>query len=434
MGGADHTGIQPAIDAARDGDRVLVRAGEYVIDPTGAGVGLDCLNKKITVKSEDGPEETIIRGAVNFNANYTADTVLAGFTITGDDVYCRQSSSPTLRDLVFDGNGIWLERSSPAISNCTFTNSRLGSGQVAGALLCGVLSNPLVTNCTFKANNGRGLGGAVGVTLFAAPTFVNCIFTENDSSRSRGGAIVVRDRATPTFINCLITSNHSNSDGGGVHIQGSSGPVFMNCTIADNAAGLSEGDASGSGVNVTESSTPIFTNCIIAGNVGGAQVEVDAGSSVLVTYTLTDDDAPLPGVGNRNDVPLFFAADDYHLQPGSPAIDAGVLDGAPETDIEGNRRPCGGGVDMGAYESGDCSRAAFLRGDCNGDGFVEGQVTDAIFLLNFNFTAGAGAAVFLGLRRRRRWAGRWRGHRRRLLAQFQLPGWVSAGGAFSRLW
>jgi hypothetical protein len=30
----------------------------------------------------------------------------------------------------------------------------------------------------------------------------------------------------------------------------------------------------------------------------------------------------------------------------------------------------------------------FLRGDCNGDGQVAGQVTDAVFLLNFNFTGG----------------------------------------------
>jgi hypothetical protein len=30
-------------------------------------------------------------------------------------------------------------------------------------------------------------------------------------------------------------------------------------------------------------------------------------------------------------------------------------------------------------------RAVFLRGDCDGDGRVEGQVTDAVFLLDHNF-------------------------------------------------
>ncbi len=35
------------------------------------------------------------------------------------------------------------------------------------------------------------------------------------------------------------------------------------------------------------------------------------------------------------------------------------------------------------------SRVRFRRGDCNGDGRVAGQVTDAVFLLNYNFSAGA---------------------------------------------
>lgn len=49
--------------------------------------------------------------------------------------------------------------------------------------------------------------------------------------------------------------------------------------------------------------------------------------------------------------PLFIApaADDYHLQPGSPAIDAGLNVGVT-TDLEGNPRPHGSGYDIGAYE------------------------------------------------------------------------------------
>jgi hypothetical protein len=48
--------------------------------------------------------------------------------------------------------------------------------------------------------------------------------------------------------------------------------------------------------------------------------------------------------------PEFFDASnfDYHLTEDSPCIDAGVTDGAPTTDIEGNMRD--GMVDIGAYE------------------------------------------------------------------------------------
>jgi hypothetical protein len=37
---------------------------------------------------------------------------------------------------------------------------------------------------------------------------------------------------------------------------------------------------------------------------------------------------------------------------------------------------------------GSCGVGPFLRGDCNGDGQVAGQVTDAVYLLNFNFSGG----------------------------------------------
>ena len=67
-GGADYTVIQSAIDAAADGDTVLVKPGEYVItepidlnrlhspdDPASPPV------KNIVVKSEGGAEVTTIR-------------------------------------------------------------------------------------------------------------------------------------------------------------------------------------------------------------------------------------------------------------------------------------------------------------------------------------------------------------------------------------
>jgi len=50
--------------------------------------------------------------------------------------------------------------------------------------------------------------------------------------------------------------------------------------------------------------------------------------------------------------PLFVnpAGANFHLQPGSPAIDHGSAVGAPDTDFDGQARPHGAGIDIGADE------------------------------------------------------------------------------------
>jgi hypothetical protein len=87
-GSADYTAIHAGIDAASNGDTVLVADGTY----TGAGNrDIDFLGKAITVKSAGGPENCIIdcegspsdqhRGFY-FHNGEGPDSVLDGFTIT----------------------------------------------------------------------------------------------------------------------------------------------------------------------------------------------------------------------------------------------------------------------------------------------------------------------------------------------------------------
>ncbi len=84
---SDHNTIQKAIDAASDGDTILV-------DPDFNYENIDFLGKAITLKSTDGPEVTTIDGSfltrgrdfgsvVSFTSGEGPDSVLDGFTITG---------------------------------------------------------------------------------------------------------------------------------------------------------------------------------------------------------------------------------------------------------------------------------------------------------------------------------------------------------------
>ena len=59
--GADFVSIQAAIDAAGDGDVIVVHPGLYVADP-GASEVVDTLGKKVNIQSSGGHENTIIDG------------------------------------------------------------------------------------------------------------------------------------------------------------------------------------------------------------------------------------------------------------------------------------------------------------------------------------------------------------------------------------
>jgi len=65
------------------------------------------------------------------------------------------------------------------------------------------------------------------------------------------------------------------------------------------------------------------------------------------------------------------AGGDFRLQPGSPAIDAGMdlRSAGVTTDFEGTPRPQGAGFDIGADEVG--SGPTPLAGDLNGDGKLD---------------------------------------------------------------
>jgi hypothetical protein len=177
----------------------------------------------------------------------------------------------------------------------------------------------------------------------------------------------------------------------------------MNCTVSGNAA---QGERGG-GIFCWERSSPVLVNCIVWGN-DPEPIGVRDGSLPDVSYCCTDGDGAWPGDGNFSADPLLLGTGefdfdryvtvtidgwegslpdfivvepDYHIQAGSPCSDAGTNEGAPTTDIEGSGRPCGGGVDVGAYEAGGCAASddTFRRGDANNDGRID--VADAVSTL-----------------------------------------------------
>jgi hypothetical protein len=71
------------------------------------------------------------------------------------------------------------------------------------------------------------------------------------------------------------------------------------------------------------------------------------------------------------------------LDPAADCNRNGILD---RCDLEEGRSADGNG--NGTLDECESGGTLFVRGDCNQDGEVQGVITDAVFLLNFNFLEG----------------------------------------------
>jgi hypothetical protein len=111
------------------------------------------------------------------------------------------------------------------------------------------------------------------------------------------------------------------------------------------------GSGSGYGVYVETGYVSLFlTNTIIASHTWGITNTYPASSTVHLDHTLfwANTHNGIQGASPVSGNPAF-AADGYHLSPGSVAIDRGVNAGVA-TDIDGEVRPKGCTFDIGADE------------------------------------------------------------------------------------
>jgi hypothetical protein len=164
----------------------------------------------------------------------------------------------------------------------------------------------------------------------------------------------------------VVVRNNVSRDNGfygiAVGVNGTSpthpmnGILIVNNTVAGNGT-----TGWGGGITVYD---PDASGVVVRNNVasGNAAFQIAVSADVPPGAVTVDHNLVYPFLGVEPDEvrgtdsveadPLFVdaAADDYHLQPGSPAIDHGSASLAPAVDADGVLRPQGAGVDAGAYE------------------------------------------------------------------------------------
>ncbi len=309
---------------------------------------------------------------ITSNIAYGDDALNGG----GGGIGCHFGSSPTINNCTINGNSskgiyvggggiICVSGSSPTITNCTISSNQADQHS-GGGVYCDAGTSPIITKCVISNNSAGNSGGGIYCTN-SSPTINKCTIS-NNSAEFHGGGIECYD-SSPSIMNCTITGNEVFTDlsyGGGIACFSYSTLTITNCTISNNSVW-----EDGGGVACWNNSSVAVVNSIFWEN-SSDEIYLGTGGAINITYSNIQ--GGWEGEGNIGEDlvlhnPLFVGNGDYHLQPGSPCIDAGTLTGAPEYDFEGDPRLASVGgdnmPDMGADE--------FVGSDSDGDGVPDNE-------------------------------------------------------------
>jgi len=210
------------------------------------------------------------------------------------------------------------------------------------------------------ASDGTGWGGGLSVRYGPLTVEGNLILdnqaTANDNFNSWGGGVRVDSAAPVTFTNNVIVYNQARTEGGGVHLVGNiaatpAHAVLIHNTLAENAQ-----VGAGEGVYLAQYASVAMTNNIVVSHSYGIFCETSS-SAATADYTLFYGNSVADAAGAVTSshaitgAPHFVAPvdNDFHIRSASAALDSGTSTYV-NNDIDGDLRPIGDEVDIGADE------------------------------------------------------------------------------------
>lgn len=205
-GTGDFPTIQAAIDAAANGDQILLADGTFV------GPGnrdMSYRGKAITIRSQTGnPVACIIDLSDPFGGHRAFQ-----FTGEGNDSILR---NVTIRDgLSSAGGALYMVNASPTISQCYFVNCR-ASGNGGGVYSHG--GSPVFSYCYFEFCEAAEGGGAYVANTPLEATFYGGGFINNTAGS--GAGLLVGPGGDLLMGNCTLIRNSATVAGGGIYSRG----------------------------------------------------------------------------------------------------------------------------------------------------------------------------------------------------------------------
>ncbi len=343
----DFETIQDGINAAEDGDTVLVAPGEYIEN-------IDYLSKSITVAShflttgnEEFIEQTIIDGdqetcvvLVECEIDREIEPVITGFTIRNGrgGIGAKERNEGDINILISQNI---IEH------NLSMNMAPRGSGSAIAVIGC----SASIRNNVIRFNEAEGHGA--GIYVFSSE---ECVIEGNEindnNALGRGGGIHIRE-CENDFISMNIIYSNTGSRGGGISIF-ESYPLIANNTICFNSTNHEwENEAGGGIYSDNENPLPIL-NSIIFGNQSARGAQVFTPNAELIAR-FCDIQEDIEGDGNLNVDPMFVDSEngDFNLSGDSPCIDAGTAFFVYEEDTLidiSEENYIGNAPDMGALE------------------------------------------------------------------------------------
>jgi hypothetical protein len=247
----------------------------------------------------------------------------------GGGIYLQGLSSADVLDNIIRGNQATLG---------TATDGLGGGLDIEHCSKVYVARNRIEDNVTHPNLAYVGAGGGVYVNDSDVHLTRNTITGNNTSM---GGGILIRSDQPVTVSNNLIANNAFS----GIYVieyysHSVSRAILVNNTIADNGY---------NGVVGAYYAEVTLLNNLIAGHAIGLNTPSSfTGTLTADTNLFWNDYDSLVGSNAIRQDPLLSS--NYHLRPGSPAVDAGLSIPWLLEDLEGNPRPQGLKYDIGAFE------------------------------------------------------------------------------------
>jgi Right handed beta helix region len=365
-GSGDAATIQEGIDQALVWDTLSVYPGRYYEN-------IDFKGKDIVVRSQAGPEVTVLDGSrkvrvsvVTFRNGESRAAVIEGFTITGGGRSAGAgidvaNSSPTVRGNEIKGNsapnngfgggmycgtGSFLSISAPLIESNVFEDNE---ATIDGGGLAFGNCNGIIRNNIFRRNRTHhGDGGGAWIWVGRGSVVIEGNeFWENYAVDHGGGLYVGNTNHADDFQirNNLFVRNQADGPGGGD--TGSGGGLALllltkgtveNNTFVDNR-GFGESPCNGGALLLygNEIATVVSRN-IFFGSTGCAIACFNSRATVHSNLFWNNDldfggqvSARCPEVWINSSLfmdPLFCGGDDYRLAANSPALTGEEVMGA----------------------------------------------------------------------------------------------------------